>query len=88
MNEPTYTVKEIIELQFKTLGKDIQEIKETLKEQTTQAEKQFARLDKEVGELRSEVQELKEENARYKVIWGIGATIGASLVAIVSNRIF
>lgn len=75
-------------MQFSNLRKDILAIQEMLKEQTSQTDKQFARLDLEVASLKKEVAELKEENARYKVIWGIGATLGASLVAFVLNKIF
>lgn len=88
MEQPTYSVKEIIELQFRALGKDIQEIKETLKEQSNQSDKQFARLDKEVADLKAQVSQLQSDNAKYKTIWGIGATIGASLVAFFLNKIF
>lgn len=79
MTEPTYTVKEIIELQFRALGKDIQEIKNTLQKQNENTEARFNRIEQEIDELRV-------ESARYKTIWGIGATLGASFVAFVLNR--
>lgn len=88
MDQPTYTIKEIIEIQFGALRKDIQAIQEMLKEQTSQTDKQFARLDKEIFDLKNQVSELQKDNARYKAIWGIGATIGASLVAFLLNKIF
>lgn len=81
MTEPTYSTKEIIELQFATVRSDLREIKETLKAQNVQTELRFSKIEKEIDELRL-------ESARYKTIWGIGATLGASLVAIVSGKFF
>lgn len=81
MTEPNYTIKEIIELQFNTLRVDLQEIKNTLKEQNLQTERRFTKIEKELEDLKVEV-------ARYKVIWGVGATLGASLIAFFINRIF
>lgn len=81
MSEPTYTVKEIIELQFRALGKDIQEIKQTLQKQNENAEARFNRIEKDIDDLRI-------ESTRHKTIWGIGATIGASVVAVFSGRLF
>jgi predicted nuclease with TOPRIM domain len=86
MNEPNYTVKEIMELQFKGLDAKLDDIRHTLKDQNIQTEKRFLRLDAEVSDLRKEIQELKQENARYKVMWGVGATIGASMIAVFVNR--
>lgn len=88
MDQPTYTIKEIIEIQFGALRKDIQAIQDMLKEQTNQTDKQFARLDKEVSDLKEQVFQLQSDNARYKAVWGIGATVGASLVAFFLNKIF
>lgn len=76
-----YSVKEIIELQFRNLSKEMAEIKEMLREQNTQFEKRFTAIEKDIDELRL-------DNARYKLIWGIGATVGASVVAFFLNRIF
>lgn len=81
MTDPTYTVKEIIELQFRNLSKEMTEIKDMLKAQNTQFEMRFTAIEKDIDELRL-------DNARYKLIWGIGATVGASLVAFFLNRIF
>ena len=80
MNDPMYNIKEVIELQFKTLRDDLREIKDTLKDQNIQTEKRFSKVEKELDDLRVEM-------ARYKVVWGIGATIGASLIAFFVNRI-
>jgi len=88
MTEPVYTVKEIMELQFKGIDAKLDDIKNTLKDQNLQSEKRFIQLESEVSLVQKEVQNLKEENARYKTIWGIGATVGASLVAFTLNRIF
>lgn len=88
MDQPTYTIKEIIEIQFGALRKDIQAIQDMLKEQTNQTDKQYARLDKEVSDLKEQVSQLQSDNARYKAVWGIGATVGASLVAFFLNKIF
>ena len=79
MTEPTYSVKEIIELQFKNLSKEMTEIKDLLKDQNVQFEKRFASIEKDIDELRV-------DSARYKTIWGIGATVGASVIAFALNR--
>lgn len=79
MSEPTYSVKEIIELQFKNLSKEMTEIKDLLKDQNVQFEKRFASIEKDIDELRV-------DSARYKTIWGIGATVGASVIAFALNR--
>jgi len=81
MNEPSYSLKEIIEIQFSTLRKDLQDIKTTLEKQNNESERRFTKIEKELDELRL-------DNARYKLIWGVGATVGASLIAIAANRIF
>jgi len=81
MSDPGYTIKEILDLQFRNLGKDISEIKNTLKEQTHNTDKRFSEIEVEIASL-------KEDNAKYKTLWGIGATVGASLVAIITGRIF
>lgn len=86
--EPTYSIKEIMELQFKGMDHKLDTIVSTLKEQTAQTDKQFLRLDKEIADLKVQVAELRETNARYKTIWGIGATLGASVVAYTLNKIF
>ena len=77
--DPSYTIKEIIELQFNALRNDLQEIKNTLKDQTIQTEKRFAQIEQDIDDLRL-------ESAKYKTIWGIGATIGASIVAVIVGR--
>jgi len=81
MNEPSYSLKEIIEIQFSTLRKDLQDIKNTLEKQNVETEKRFSDIEKDIDVLRL-------DNARYKLIWGVGATVGASLIAIAANRIF
>jgi len=81
MNEPSYSLKEIIEIQFSGLRKDLQDIKITLDKQNIETERRFSTIEKELDELRL-------DNARYKLIWGVGATVGASLIAIAANRIF
>lgn len=79
--EPTYSIKEIMELQFKSIDHKIDAILSTLKEQNVLTEKRFAQIEKDIDELRI-------ETAKYKTIWGIGATIGASLIAFFANKIF
>jgi len=81
MNEPTYTLKEIIELQFSNQAKELVDIKNLLKDQNIQFEKRFASIEKDIDELRL-------DNARYKMIVGIGATIGATVFTFLLNRIF
>jgi hypothetical protein len=79
MSEPNYTVKEIIELQFNALRLDLQEIKSTLKDQNLQTERRFTKVEKELEDLKLEV-------ARYKVVWGVVATVGASVIAFTLNK--
>lgn len=79
--EPTYSIKEIMELQFKGIDHKLDSISNTLKDQNVQVEKRFAQIEKDIDELRL-------ESARYKTIWGIGATVGASLIAFFANKIF
>lgn len=88
MSEPVYSVKEIIELQFSNLSKELGEIKSALRDQSKTSEGQFSRLDKEIDNLRKDINKLQQSDARYKTIWGIGATVGASFIAFVFNRIF
>lgn len=88
MSEPNYTLKEILELQYKNLDLKLDDIRATLREQNVQTEKQFNRLDGEINKLENKISQLEQEQARYKVIWGIGATISASLIAFFMNRIF
>lgn len=79
--EPTYSIKEIMELQFKGIDHKLDSISNTLKEQNVQTEKRFSAIEKDIDELRI-------ESARYKTVWGIGATIGASLIAFFANKMF
>ena len=79
--EPTYTIKEIMELQFKGIDHKLDAIVSTLKDQNIQTEKRFTQIEKDIDDLRL-------ESARYKTVWGIGATIGASMVAFLLNKIF
>ena len=79
--EPSYTIKEIMELQFKGIDHKMDSILSTLKDQNVQTEKRFAQIEKDIDDLRL-------ESARYKTVWGIGATIGATIIAFTLNRIF
>jgi len=81
MTEPTYTLKEIIELQFSNQGKELLDIKNLLKDQNIQFEKRFASIEKDIDELRM-------DNARYKMIIGVGATVGATVFTFLLNTIF
>jgi hypothetical protein len=92
MTEPTYTIKEIMDIQFKGLDHKLDAIRDTLKEQNISAANRFASLEIEMDSFRKEIAQLREEQAKYKTVWGIGATIGASFVATIVaftfNRIF
>ncbi len=88
MTEPNYSVKEILELQYKNLDIKLDDIRSTLKEQNIRVDKQFLRLDGEIVRLEAKVTLLEQEIAKYKVIWGIGATVGGGLIAFFLNRIF
>ncbi len=86
--EPAYTVKEIMDIQFRAIDAKLDDIKSTLKDQNTHFEKRFVQIERELGDLKDDVNNLKTENARYKTIWGIGATVGATIFAYVLNRMF
>jgi hypothetical protein len=92
MSEPTYNIKEVIEIQFQTVTEHLRRIEVVLKDQNTSAEKQFARLDKEIAELRIEVGNLKREQSisatKGNVIWGGLSVAGAVLISYIMNRIF
>ena len=81
MNEPTYTLKEIIELQFSNQAKELGDIKQLLKDQNVTFEKRFSTIEKDIDELRI-------DNARYKMIVGAGATIGATIFTFLINKFF
>lgn len=70
-----------MELQFKGIDHKMDAILNTLKDQNIQTEKRFTQIEKDIDELRL-------ESARYKTVWGIGATIGATIIAFVLNKIF
>ena len=70
-----------MDLQFKSMDHKMDAILATLKDQNIQTEKRFTQIEKDIDELRL-------ESARYKTVWGIGATIGATLIAFVLNKIF
>lgn len=80
MTDNLYSVKEIIEIQFRNQSKELMEIKQLLKDQNIQVEKRFTQIEKDIDNLRM-------DNARYKVIWGIGATLGATVFAFLLNKI-
>lgn len=84
--EPNYSIKEIIELRGSRLRNDFQEMKNTLKDQNIQTEKRFAQIEKRFAQLEKDIDDLRLESAKYKTIWGIGATIGASIVAVIVGR--
>lgn len=93
--EPTYSIKEIMELQFKGIDHKLSSIDKkndavlvALDKQNIQTEKRFTEIEKELKDIKKK-QELQEiENARVKLVWGIGATVGAALIAIAADRIF
>lgn len=91
----SYSFKEILEAHFKNLADKILDLRQDIKDNSAQVDKQFARLDSEIDKLRIVISEqslqiaaLEKENARFKVIWGLGATIGASLIAFFANKLF
>lgn len=86
--EPTYSIKEIMELQFKSMDHKLDTIVATLRDQNVQTEKRFAQIENKLDEIEKEQGKQKVATARYQVIWGIGATIGAALVVFTLDRIF
>lgn len=87
-NETGYSIKEILELHFKALSESINGLKKAIEGQELKTEKRFIALDVEMDGLRKAISDLQTENARYKVILGIGATLGATVFTFLLNRIF
>lgn len=77
-----------MELQFKSIDHKIDSILSTLKEQNVQTEKRFAEIERKLEDIEKEQGIQKVATARYQVIWGMGATLGSSLVVFILNRIF
>ena len=75
MTEPTYSLKEIIELQFSNQAKELGDIKNLLKDQNVTFEKRFGTLESDIEMLRKEIESLKIDNSRYKTVflgaWGL-----------------
>lgn len=86
--EPAYTVKEILDIQFRAIEVKLDNISSTLKDQHTHFEKSILKLEKEIVDVREEIATLKDDNARYKTLLGIGATLGATVFTFLLNRIF
>lgn len=74
MTEPTYSIKEIIELQFLNLSKEMTEIKQLLKDQNIQVEKRFTQIENDIDSLRV-------DNARYKLLFGLGNIVVGAFIA-------
>lgn len=88
MTEPTYTIKEIMDIQFKGIDHKLDDIRNTLKEQNVQTEKRFTQLERELEDIRSTQDEQSKDITKFKTVWTIGGTIGASLIAFFANKIF
>lgn len=86
--EPAYTVKEILDIQFRAIEVKLDNITNSLKEQNTYFEKSITKLEREISEVREEISTLKSDNAKYKALLGIGATLGATIFTFLLNRIF
>jgi hypothetical protein len=90
--EPTYSIKEIIEIQFQGVTEHLKRIEIVLKDQNLSAEKQFARLDKEIAELRVEIANLRDKQTQSttkgNVVWGGLSVAGAVVISYIMNRIF
>lgn len=86
--EPTYTIKEIMELQFKGIDHKLDNISGALRDQNAHFEKRFVQIEKELDFIKLEQEKAKIDGARYQVIWGMGAALGASLIAFTLNKIF
>jgi len=84
--EPAYTVKEILDIQFRAIEVKLDNITNTLKDQNTHFEKSILKLEKEIGEVRAEIEMLKADNTRYKMLLGIGATLGATVFTFLLNK--
>lgn len=86
--ETGYSMKEILELHFKSLGRDIGDLRKAIEGQEVKTEKRFLKLDGEMEDMKKAIAGLQTENARYKTIIGIGATVGATVFTFLLNRIF
>lgn len=95
MTELTYSIKEILDLQFRSQEKDFKEIKEMLVKQEQNSEKQFNRLDAEISALKSKIGDLemqlttvKTDKGWSKAIFGTAIVFVAAIFSFALNRIF
>lgn len=80
MTEQIYSVKEIMDIQFKGLDAKLDDIKETLKQQNTNSEIRFTRIEREIDDI-------KTQQAKVMTAWGIFSALGATVFAFVLNKI-
>ncbi len=79
MNEPLYSVKEIMDIQFKGLDAKLDDIKHTLKEQNANSEIRFTRIEREIDDI-------KTQQAKVMTAWGIFSVLGATVFTFVLNK--
>jgi hypothetical protein len=88
MTEPTYTIKEIMDIQFKGIDHKLDDIKNALKEQNLNSEKRFIALEADLKETQSRVEQQDKSITR---IVTIGGTVWAAITLLegfILNRIF
>lgn len=88
MNEPTYTIKEIIDIQLKGIDNKLDDIRTALKEQNVNSEKRFIALEQDLKETQEKVDQQDKSLTR---IMTIGGTIWSAITLLggfVLNHLF
>ena len=80
MNDSTFTVKDMLDVQFKTLDAKLDDIKHTLKDQNVNAELRFSRIEREIDDI-------KTAQTKVMTVWGILSAVGATVFAFILNRL-
>jgi hypothetical protein len=88
MSEPHYTIKEIMDIQFKGLDQKLDYITQTLKDQNTNSLARFTELEKDLKETQEEVSRLDKSVVKIMAIGGTVWSAVTLLGGFVLNRIF
>lgn len=70
----------MLEIQFKGVREDIRALQHSIEKQDKLYDARFSKLEQDILDL-------KTDNARYKVILAIGATIASIIGSVIINRI-
>jgi hypothetical protein len=88
MSEPHYTIKEIMDIQFKGLDQKLDYITQTLKDQNTNSLLRFTELEKDLKDTQEEVSRLDKSVVKILAIGGTVWSAVTLLGGFVINRIF